>query len=196
LCAEVHERLTAGATVADIGCGMGVALQVLAEAYPSSTFHGYDVSKHALSEAENIVGHLTNVILRNPEVPGEQLPEKAYDFLFTMDAIHDMTRPDKVLAMARKALKDDAAGYVIADFKSTGSLAGNIRHMAPLAVLGYGVSVALCMSNGLSEEGGMGLGTLGWHPKLAEEMLKDAGFVAVDILEWGHELNNFYHAKM
>src|SRR5215470_5245203 len=37
----VTAKLGAGATVADVGCGAGVALLEMAKAYPQSRFHGY-----------------------------------------------------------------------------------------------------------------------------------------------------------
>src|SRR6185503_1089140 len=43
----VVPRLQAGAKVADVGCGGGVALLEMAKAYPTSAFHGYDISKYA-----------------------------------------------------------------------------------------------------------------------------------------------------
>ena len=47
----VVERLTAGATVADVGCGAGGAVIMMAEAFPNSRFIGYDISQHALERA-------------------------------------------------------------------------------------------------------------------------------------------------
>ena len=40
----------------------------------------------------------------------------------------------------------------------------------------YASSVTSCMSCALSEPGGLGLGTLGFHPGLAEDMVRAAGF--------------------
>src|SRR5215467_1901209 len=47
----VADALRRGATAADIGCGSGVAVLELARAFPNSTFHGYDISQHALARA-------------------------------------------------------------------------------------------------------------------------------------------------
>ena len=41
----VVAKLEAGAKVADIGCGSGVALIEMAKAYPRSHFHGYDIAQ-------------------------------------------------------------------------------------------------------------------------------------------------------
>ena len=48
----VVAKLDAGAKVADVGCGAGVALIEMAKAYPRSQFHGYEISEHALARAE------------------------------------------------------------------------------------------------------------------------------------------------
>jgi ubiquinone/menaquinone biosynthesis C-methylase UbiE len=192
----LHERLDRGALCADIGCGCGLVLKELASAYPNSTFHGYDTSCKALARAEATVAGLSNVTLKNPDNPDEQMPEKTYDFIITMDAIHDMSRPDLVLRIARKALKDDAWGYLIADFKCKESCAANIAADPGLTLLAYGVSVMLCLNSAMSEENSLGLGTMGWHAKLAEEMLTAAGFSGFEQLQWQSPVNNFYWAKV
>jgi hypothetical protein len=38
----MEEKLRAGATVADIGCGHGASTLIMARTYPSSTFAGFD----------------------------------------------------------------------------------------------------------------------------------------------------------
>jgi SAM-dependent methyltransferase len=181
---------------ADIGCGSGLALKELASAYPNSTFHGFDTSCKALSRAEVMVAGLPNVVLKNPDKLGERIVENTYDFIITIDAIHDMARPDLVLSIARKALKGDALGYLIADFKCKESCAENIVCDPVLAMLGYGASVMLCLNSAMSEENSMGLGTMGWHPKLAEKMLRDAGFSGFVQLHWESGFNNFYWATL
>ena len=43
------ERLRAGADVADIGCGSGHAINVMAQAFPASRFTGIDFSDEGLA---------------------------------------------------------------------------------------------------------------------------------------------------
>jgi len=43
------ETLAAGARVADVACGTGHALVILAQAFPASTFTGYDLDEHAIA---------------------------------------------------------------------------------------------------------------------------------------------------
>eukprot|EP00892_Ulva_mutabilis_P011495 jgi/Ulvmu1/8718/UM047_0058.1 len=193
---ELHKRLEGGAACADLGCGEGEVLSHLATAYPESTFHGYDISATALAAAHERLAACPNIALKNPSYPDQQMPAKAYDFIITYDAIHDMSRPDQVLPIARQALKDDAWGYLIADVKGGATPAATMQDSNQLARFAYGVSVMLCLNSGMSEEGGLGLGTLGWHTALAEEMLKAAGFAAVEVLDWNNDFNRFFHAKV
>lgn len=170
----VSERLERGATVADVGCGAGVALLAMARAYPASTFHGYDPSRHAIGRARSQVADegLDNVELF--EAAGEDLPaEPTYDLVVTFDCIHDMTRPDVVIRAIRRALRDDGT-WLIKDIRSHPEFEANLRN--PLLALFYGFSVTACMSSALSEPGGMGLGTLGFNPAVAREMTREAGF--------------------
>ena len=70
----VEAKLTAGARVADVGCGAGVALRILARAFPASMFHGTDLSRLAIERAEWAAADegLTNVsfsVARAEDVP-------------------------------------------------------------------------------------------------------------------------------
>src|SRR5438034_67492 len=42
------ERLAAGIRVADLGCGTGHAINLMAREYPASTFIGYDIASDAI----------------------------------------------------------------------------------------------------------------------------------------------------
>jgi len=46
------------------------------------------------------------------------------------------------------------------------------------------------MSSGLSEKGGLGLGTLGFHREVAERMTKEAGFGGFEELDWESHMNS------
>jgi hypothetical protein len=69
---------------------------------------------------------------------------------------------------APRALQDALASYtggpvfLVTDIRSTGSAADNIATLPGAAFL-YGVSIGICMSSAMSEPGGAGLGTVGWH---------------------------------
>ncbi|CAD7704526.1 unnamed protein product [Ostreobium quekettii] len=172
----LKDSLEVGVMVADIGCGCGEGLLTLAQAFPKSTFHGYDTSAHALAEAKQRLQEMgvTNAVFINPdEAP---LPnEGRYDFMYTVDAVHDMAHPDQVLRGIRGCLREGAR-YLICDVNSRDSPAENIKEMPGVAAAAYGISTHVCLSSGLSEEGGMGLGTMGLTEPVVRRLAFDAGF--------------------
>ena len=61
-----------------------------------------------------------------------------------------------------------------------------------MAAMMYGTSVLTCMSSALSTPGGAGLGTLGLHSELMEDMAREAGFRHIEMLDLDHPVNAFY----
>jgi hypothetical protein len=59
----------------------------------------------------------------------------------------------------------------------------------------YGLSVTSCLSSGLSEPGGAGLGTLGLHPGLAEQMCREAGFSCFARHDFDDPVNLYYEVR-
>ena len=169
------ERLSAGAKVADVGCGSATSTIAMARAFPKSEFIGYDISIHALNRARSKIdaAGLGNVSLRNPI--DHPLPEDAsFDFMTTFDVVHDCTHPVALIAAIRSSLQETGI-WLCADVQGLPSFAENMAHN-PIATLAYSFSVMVCMSAGLSTPDGAGLGTLGFHEQKAREMTKDAGF--------------------
>ena len=189
----VVERLKSGARVVDVGCGAGVALLAMAAAYPTSCFDGYDPSRHALDRARDKVAAsgLENVVLRC--AAAAELPqEPTYDFVLTLDCLHDMPRPAEAIAAIRRSIKPDGS-WLIKDIRAASAWADNTRN--PVLAMLYGTSVVACLSSSLSEPGGAGLGTLGFHPQLAEQMCKEAGFSTFTVHDFGDPANLYYEVK-
>ncbi len=190
----VVERLSEGMSVADVGCGAGGAVLLMADAFPASSFVGYDISRHALDRANAKLADsgLTNA--RFADARAESLPDDhSLGLVTTFDCIHDMAHPTPVVEAIRAALADDGR-WLIVDIRAAESLAENIE-TNPMASLLYGVSVLACMSSALSEPGGEGLGTLGLPASKAEEMVTAAGFTRFRTLDVQHPMNAFYEAR-
>jgi 2-polyprenyl-3-methyl-5-hydroxy-6-metoxy-1,4-benzoquinol methylase len=188
------EKLEAGGTVADVGCGTGVAIVEMAKAWPNAEFHGYDISRHALERAaENArAAGVSNVSFHDAST--DPLPDDArFDFVTTFDCLHDMTRPAEVMKQIRGAIREDGV-WLISDIKSHGSYEANVEKN-PMAAMMYGTSVLTCMSSALSEPDGAGLGTLGLPGELMEALALEAGFSQIEPLELGHPVNAFYVAR-
>src|SRR5262249_5075063 len=122
----VVAKLAAGARAADVGCGAGVSLIEMAKAYPRSEFHGYDISKYALTRAEanKAQAGVRNVTFHDAN--GDALPANAsFDFLTTFDCLHDMTNPAAVIRAIRQALRSDGT-WLIADIHGKGTFEENL----------------------------------------------------------------------
>ncbi len=190
----VVAKLQAGAKVADVGCGAGVALLEIAKAYPKAAFHGYDISTYALARAEENKAQagVRNVAFHDARRDG--LPEdQGFDFITTFDCIHDMAHPDAVIRTIRKALKPDGT-WLIADIHGKPTFEENLKDN-PLAPLMYGFSVLCCMSSALSELGGAGLGTLGFHEGVARAMTAEAGFTRFKSHDFDNPINAYYEVR-
>jgi len=189
----VQQKLERGCTVADVGCGSGLALASMAAAFPNSQFHGYDPSSHAIA---NCQAKVREQKLSNMQVfvaSGEALPSvPTYDFVITFDCLHDMTRPAAVIESIRRALKADGT-WLIKDIRSNADFKKNMRN--PMLAMFYGFSVSACMSSALSEPGGAGLGTLGFNPDVAERMVRAAGFTRFTLHDFEDPSNLYYEVR-
>jgi len=184
------DRLQAGgAEVLDIGCGGGHAVNVMARAFPSSRFAGYDFSEEgiALGQKEAESWGLINTRLEARDV--SQLEETAkYDLITAFDSVHDQAWPRKVLAAASRALKPDGT-FLMADINASSNLEENIGH--PMAPTLFTFSTLHCMTVSLAQ-GGEGLGTC-WGEQKARQLLKEAGFRQIETRMVEGDLLNLYY---
>jgi 2-polyprenyl-3-methyl-5-hydroxy-6-metoxy-1,4-benzoquinol methylase len=190
---DVVTKLEEGAEVADIGCGAGLALLALAERFPRSRFHGYDISRHAIERATQRVAEagVTNVELHLAGV--EALPtDPTFAFVLSLDCLHDMTRPtDAIEAIVRAILPDGT--WLVKDIRCAEQPKANLAN--PMAAMMYGFSIATCMSSALSEPGGAGLGTLGLPPELLQRLTADAGFTRFRVIDVDEPANLYYEVR-
>jgi 2-polyprenyl-3-methyl-5-hydroxy-6-metoxy-1,4-benzoquinol methylase len=185
------ERLKSGVRLADVGCGGGVALIEMARAHPASEYHGWDISQHALERARQNLREAGLDNVRFHDAREDPLPQDAsFDVVTTFDCLHDMSDPASVIAQIRKAISPDGL-WLIADIKAHETYEQNVDRN-PMAAMMYATSVLVCMSSGLSEPDGLGLGTLGLHPALAREMVERAGFTRFEEVGFDHPVNAFY----
>lgn len=189
----VSERLAGGALVADVGCGAGVALTTLAQAYPRSRFHGYELSTLAAERArarvaEAGLGNVEILERRAEEVP----PGSDYSLVITFDCLHDMTRPDAAAAAIRGGIAEDGT-WLVKEIRCDDTWAGNRRN--PMLAMFLGFSVSSCMSSALSEPGGAGLGTIGLPPRETERLARDAGFTSFRVHDFEDPANLYYEIR-
>jgi ubiquinone/menaquinone biosynthesis C-methylase UbiE len=183
------ERLKSGIDVADVGCGSGHAINLMAKAFPNSRFTGYDFSADGIAAGRAEAKELGLSNARFEVQDAATLNETAkYDLITVFDAIHDQAQPRRVLANISRALKADGV-FLCVDIQASSNLEENMDH--PLAPMLYGVSTLHCMTVSLALNG-EGLGTV-WGEQKARELLTEAGFKQIDVERVeGDILNSYY----
>jgi ubiquinone/menaquinone biosynthesis C-methylase UbiE len=176
-------RLNKGISVCDLGCAEGVAVLLMARAFPKSCFVGMDISKEVVSAAreEALRQNIPNAAfhaLDAAELSGNEVFRDCFKYVTAFDAIHDQTRPLEALKGVYHILKQGGCFSMI-DIAAGSRLADNKNHsMGPFL---YTVSLMHCMPVGLAD-GGAGLGMM-WGREKAVEMLNQAGFKNVQVLD-------------
>jgi len=178
---SIVQALHRGIHVCDLGCAQGVAILLMAQAFPASRFTGIDISVDALETARADAHEmgLTNVCFEQRDAAELYHPNSLsarFDYITAFDAIHDQTRPLEALRGIHELLKPDGAFSMI-DIAAESDMEGNRNH--PMGAFLYTVSLMHCMPVGLVD-GGAGLGMM-WGRQLAEKMLAKAGFGRVSV---------------
>ena len=171
----VRKKLERGAKVADVGCGHGSSTVLLAEAFPNSTFHGFDFHapsiEHARDRARN-AGVAGNTIF---EVVGaSDYPGGGYDLVAIFDALHDMGDPVGACAHIRRTLKDDGT-FMLVEPAAGDSLEENLH---PLGQIYYSFSTMICTPASRAQPVGLALGAQAGEKRLTE-VLREGGFTRV-----------------
>lgn len=186
------DRLRAGINVADIGCGSGHAINLMAQAFPHSRFVGYDISEEGIAAAHSEAKRLglTNASFEVQDVSQLDTPGR-YDLIIAFDSIHDQARPTQVLAAIAKTLRTGGM-FLMVDFAASSLLEENLDH--PLAPFLYTISCNHCMTVSLAANG-EGLGTM-WGEQKARQMLGAAGFTQLQVMQVeGDIFNNYFIAS-
>jgi 2-polyprenyl-3-methyl-5-hydroxy-6-metoxy-1,4-benzoquinol methylase len=188
----VVAALEGGGRVLDVGCGGGVAMAAIAEAFPAAEVHGVDLSRHAIDRAEVNLAALPNASARYGRAE-DVTDAGTYDLVLTFDCLHDMTRPADAIAAVRRAIKDDGT-WLVKEIRCASTWAENRRN--PMLAMFYGVSLAGCMASALSEPDGAGLGTVGLPGELLESMARDAGFGRFAVHDVDDPANLYYEIRV
>jgi SAM-dependent methyltransferase len=185
------ERLQAGIDVADVGCGSGHAINLMAKAFPRSRFTGFDFSEEGIQTGRREAQELgaANATFELRDVTALDLHDR-FDLITAFDAIHDQAHPAQVLAGIAGALRPDGV-FLMVDIRASSNLHENLE--LPLAPMLYTASTLHCMTVSLALAGD-GLGTM-WGEQTARRMLADAGFTRVEVKQIdGDMFNNYFVA--
>jgi SAM-dependent methyltransferase len=168
----MDEKLRGGGKVADIGCGHGVSTILLAQAYPESTFHGFDYHDASIERARQIAE--AEGVSANTEfeaASAKEYPGDGYDLVCFFDCLHDMGDPVGALEHVRETIDDDGTVMLVEPFAGD-SLTENLN---PVGRVYYAASTLICTPSSLDQEVGLGLGAQAGEERL-REVAEKAGF--------------------
>ena len=169
----VAEKLHAGGRVADVGCGHGASVVVLAQAFPEAHITGFDFHGPSIATAQERVAEAGVSAQTSFEVADAKGYEGTFDLICFFDCLHDMGDPVGIARHALEHLADDGTVLLVEPFALDGraeNLAGN-----PMAALLYTASSGICTPNSLSQEVGLGLGAQAGEARL-RDVMEQAGF--------------------
>jgi 2-polyprenyl-3-methyl-5-hydroxy-6-metoxy-1,4-benzoquinol methylase len=186
----VVERLEAGATAADIGCGHGASTILMAQAYPASSFLGLDyheasilVARRRAKEA-GVAGNTSFVTADAAELTGE-----GFDLVTMFDCLHDMGDPVGAARRVLESLSPEGV-FMLVEPAAGDHVADNLN---PVGRVFYAASTLICTPNSLSQPGQAALGTQAGPARLTA-VLREAGFASVRIAA-ETPVNHVYEAK-
>lgn len=185
----ITERLQSGIEVADVGCGRGHAINVMAREFPASRFVGYDFSQEGIEGAREEAKALG---LSNASFEVKDVAEldggRKFDLITVFDAIHDQAKPRQVLRGIAESLKPGGV-FLCADIAASSHVHENLDH--PLGPMMYTCSTFHCMTVSLAL-GGEGLGTM-WGEQLARQLMTEAGFTDIEVKRVDGDIMNSYY---
>ncbi|RXT44593.1 SAM-dependent methyltransferase [Bosea sp. Tri-44] len=167
----VVDRLKAGATVADVGCGHGLSTILMAQAFPKSHFTGYDFHPASIAAA---IAHarshgLTNLTFEVGRA--QDFGGRDFDLITCFDCLHDMGDPQAAASHIRKALKAGGTWMVVEPMAGD-ALDDNIN---PIGRIYYSASTMICVPTSLAQETGLALGAQAGEKRIAE-VIRSGGF--------------------
>ena len=168
----VVPRLEQDAKVADIGCGHGASTIILAQAFPNSTFHGFDFHGPSIEQARRRAADAgVHQRASFTQASAKEFPGRDFDLVCFFDCLHDMGDPVGAARQAHAALKPGGTVLLVEPFAND-SLEQNLN---PVGRLFYAASTCVCTPNSLSQEVGLGLGAQAGEKRL-RHVFMEAGF--------------------
>jgi SAM-dependent methyltransferase len=161
----VCEKLERGAKVADIGCGHGASSIIMAQAFPNSTFVGFDYHAPSIERAR-AAAHEAGVEsrCRFEVVDSKHFPGTGYDLVAFFDCLHDMGDPVGAAKHVRQTLDADGTWLIVEPYANDTTEA----NLNPVGRVMYAASTMICVPASLSQEVGLALGAQAGEARLRQ----------------------------
>jgi len=141
----------------------------MAEAYPRSTFVGFDYHEPSIqwarrtSSAAGLPDRVSFEVAKAKDYPGRD-----YDFVTFFDCLHDMGDPVGAAAHVRESLAADGAWMIVEPYAND-RVEENLN---PLGRLCYSASTLVCTPGSLSQEVGLALGAQAGEARMRDVVTK------------------------
>lgn len=168
----VEKALQRGVRVADVGCGHGSSTILMAQAYPASTFTGFDYhapsieKARAAAAAAGLDGRARFEVASAKDYPGDD-----YDMVAMFDCLHDMGDPVGASAHVKQSLKPDGTWLIVEPFAND-RLEDNLN---PVGRVFYSASTFICTPASRSQEVGLCLGAQAGEERM-RKVVTEGGF--------------------
>ena len=160
-----EELLREGARVADVGCGHGASTILMAQAFPKSTFVGFDYHEPSIAWARKVASDAGVSDRVSFEVASaKDYPGKDYDLVAFFDCLHDMGDPVGAAAHVRESLGKDGT-WMIVEPMAGDRVEDNLN---PVGRLYYSGSTLMCTPASLAQEVGLALGAQAGEARLRD----------------------------
>jgi 2-polyprenyl-3-methyl-5-hydroxy-6-metoxy-1,4-benzoquinol methylase len=161
----VVAKLTAGARVADVGCGLGASTILMAQAFPASRFAGSDYHERSIELARHAADRAGVADRVSFEVAAAQVyGGENYDLVTCFDCLHDMGDPVGAAARVRASLAPDGT-WLIVEPMAAETLEGNLN---PIGRIFYSASTLICTPAARAQEVGLALGAQASEAQIAD----------------------------
>jgi SAM-dependent methyltransferase len=165
-------KLEQGAKVADVGCGHGASTVLMAEAFPASSFAGFDYHDSSIATARDRAAAAgLGERVRFEVAPASAFPGREYELVTMFDCLHDMGDPlgaarhvhDSLAAHGTWMIVEPAAGDRVEE------------NLNPVGRAYYALSTLLCTPCSLSQDVGLALGAQAGEARI-RDIVTAAGF--------------------
>ena len=166
----VRDKLIGGGRVADIGCGQGACLILMAKAFPDSQFFGFDYHEESIETARRHAEKAGVADRVSFEAAGaHDFAGTDYDLICVFNALHEWGDPIGAARHIRSALAADGT------WMFTEPLADEKPQQSVRARTFFSVSTFVCTPSALSQDGGESLGAQAGEAEL-RRVVESAGF--------------------
>jgi 2-polyprenyl-3-methyl-5-hydroxy-6-metoxy-1,4-benzoquinol methylase len=162
----VVEKLKAGATVADVGCGHGASTLLMAKAFPKSRFHGFDYHSGSIEYARHVAGReglqdqVTYEVASSKSYPANG----GYDLVAFFDCLHDMGDPAGAAKHVLSTMKQGGTWMIVEPFANDRPE----ENHNPVGRIYYSASTMICTPASLAQEVGAALGAQAGEPRIRD----------------------------